>query len=360
MLGHHPGHVKDGRRIVGHVARSDQIHDQREQSPAVLTGNVLFALGHGLVVGGIGWQDLGTGRQRHDDSSQRKHIFPLKVGQRFASLELQRIGNTDAVDPDSDPSADGTAGRTDGANASLGGAEDVIHLQRTDGQVGPMHGLDDADQLRDDAPQQILRQWHRHATVKVAFQQRPRSRVVPMDEEHGPLRHKGLVESHDVGMIDEAGRRYARGGIGRGTAVAGVAAEAGIDGVDPHVLDAGGNLGADAPDGIQPPQAVQPPIVLGGHPKAHGGIPKGRPLLVADAGFALLVEIERIGTDVAGGDGPMPGIGRIQLPAGFRIEIAVVRPKIFGKTEAVQGAGGGERRGRGRRCRGGSRHRLPR
>ena len=151
-LSDHTRHVKDGRRIVGHIPWTDQVHDQRKQRSTVLTSNVLFALGHGLVVGDISGQYLRTSRQRHDDTAQGKHILPLKIRQRLACLKLQSIWNANAVDTDSNPSTDGTAGRTDGTDPSLGGTKDVVHLQRSDGQVGPMDGLDDAHQLRHYAP----------------------------------------------------------------------------------------------------------------------------------------------------------------------------------------------------------------
>ena len=153
--------------------------------------------------------------------------------------------------------------------------------------------------------------------------------MVPVDEEDRSLGHKGLVEPYHVGMVDQPRRWDARRGIGGSTAVARVATQARVDGTDPNVLDAGGNLGTDAADGVHPSQTVQPSIVLRRHPKAHGGISKGRPLLVADAGIALLVQIEGVGTDVAMGDGPMTWVGGVHLPAGFHVEIAVVRPQIF-------------------------------
>mmetsp|Transcript_59770 Transcript_59770/g.177117 ORF Transcript_59770/g.177117 Transcript_59770/m.177117 type:complete len:473 (-) Transcript_59770:81-1499(-) len=253
----------------------------------------------------------------------------------------------------------------------LGHRQYVIQLDRPARQIGPVDGPHGAHQLNAHVPEQRLGQRRidqpspRRVTIGIEepFPEGASSRVVPMNEEGGPVRDEGAVQTYQARMIDEstgagAGvdprRRVAAVGSRRRLVVA-PAGGGRIDGVDPRVADGGGDLvryGASAR--VVPAEAVRSSVVPGRRPKGEAGIAEGGPLPshrpppAAVIRAPLRVEVEGPRVGVRRGDGPQPWVVGGQRSGRFDVEGAVVRAEIFRKAEGGEGAAGGVGRGRGR------------
>ena len=83
-------------------------------------------------------------------------------------------------------------------------AKDVVKLEGSNGQVGPVDRLGEAHQLRHDGPDGGLGHGASPSVPGVgdALSESPGTRVVPVDEEDGSLAHEGPVERDEVRMVN--------------------------------------------------------------------------------------------------------------------------------------------------------------